>query len=262
MSKRGLLVIAGLLALPGAAFAQQTDYSAGKTPAQLFSGDCSACHQSPRGLAKGRDQSSLANFLREHYTTKAETAGSLATYLLGNPGTASEPRNATGRTPRGTPASSPAAAPPPKPAEDDPFRRIFRTPVAEPDDEGAIVAPEPGEPGAKQKGKPRTAARPPAEQTARPPKDSAKEQAKEKESAKEAARPKKPESSEAAREAAKAEEAAREAAAKEAAAKAEAAKAEAAKVRAYVTGGEPAARMKESEPATPSPDRPASTPPG
>lgn len=264
---RGLLVIAGLLALPGSALAQQTDYSAGKTPAQLFSGDCSACHQSPRGLAKGKDQSSLANFLREHYTTKAETAGSIAAYLLGNPGPAQEPRNNAGRTPRGTPASAPpaaAAAPPPKPADDDPLRRIFRSPSAEPEtSEGAIAAPEPGEESGKQKGKPRTAGRPPADQAGRPPKDAAKdkEQAKEqakdkeKEAPKEAARPRKPDPADAAKaEAAKAEEAAREAAAREAAAKAEAAKAEAAaKVRSYVTGGEPAA---------PPPERPTSTPPG
>jgi hypothetical protein len=258
---RGLLVIAGLLALPGAARAEPTDYSAGKTPAQLFSGDCAACHQSPRGLAKGKDQRSLAEFLREHYTTKAEIAGVIATYLLSNPGPAPEPR---GRQ-RSTPASAPVAAPEPKPADDDPlFRRIFGLPTAEPEpDAGSIAAPEPGEaaPNARQKGKPRTAARPGAE---RPPAEAAKEKAREarekdkekeaakeaaKESAKEAARAKKPDPAEVAKaEAAKVEEAAREAAAKEAAAKAEAAKAEAArKVRAYVNGGEAAA---------PAPDKP------
>ena len=67
-------------------FAQGTDYSAGKTPAQLFSGDCSACHKTPRGLAKDRDARTLASFLREHYTSKVESAGALAVYLVGNPG--------------------------------------------------------------------------------------------------------------------------------------------------------------------------------
>jgi hypothetical protein len=255
---RGLLVIAGLLALPGAARAEPTDYSAGKTPAQLFSGDCAACHQSPRGLAKGKDQRSLAEFLREHYTTKAEIAGVIATYLLSNPGPAPEPR---GRQ-RSTPASAPVAAPAPKPADDDPlFSRIFGSPTAEPEpDAGSIAAPEPGEgaPNAKQKGKPRTAARPAAE---RSPAEAAKDKAREarekdkekeaaKDAAKEAARAKKPDPAEAAKaEAAKAEEAAREAAAKEAAAKAEAAKAEAArKVRAYVNGGEAAAPAPEKPP--------------
>ncbi|MGZ3410198.1 MAG: hypothetical protein ACXWKC_16530 [Xanthobacteraceae bacterium] len=82
---RILAMVVGLLALPGLAFAQRTDYSAGKTPAQLFSGDCSACHKTPRGLAKQRDPRALTSFLREHYTTKAESAGALAAYLLGNP---------------------------------------------------------------------------------------------------------------------------------------------------------------------------------
>ena len=70
--------------MPGLALAQ-TDYSAGKTPAQLFAGDCSACHKTPRGLAKGRDARTLATFLREHYTTKSQSAGLLASYLLSNP---------------------------------------------------------------------------------------------------------------------------------------------------------------------------------
>lgn len=82
---RILAMVVGLLALPGLAFAQRTDYSAGKTPAQLFSGDCSACHKTPRGLAKQRDSRALTSFLREHYTTKVESAGALAAYLLGNP---------------------------------------------------------------------------------------------------------------------------------------------------------------------------------
>ena len=57
------------------------DFSAGKTAAQLFSSDCSACHTSPRGLAKGRDARSLATFLQEHYTTKQESAATLAAFL-------------------------------------------------------------------------------------------------------------------------------------------------------------------------------------
>src|SRR3990170_8194933 len=61
------------------------DYSAGKTPAQLFASDCSGCHKSPQGLARGNGQSSLASFLREHYTTKPATAGALAAYLAGFP---------------------------------------------------------------------------------------------------------------------------------------------------------------------------------
>ena len=86
--------------LPGFAFAQGTDYSAGKTPAQLFAGDCSACHKTPRGLAKDRDARTLASFLREHYTSKVESAGALAVYLVGNPGSPVDSRKR-----QGTPAT-------------------------------------------------------------------------------------------------------------------------------------------------------------
>lgn len=63
--------------------ARAQDFTAGKTPAQLFNSDCAECHRSPNGLARNRDVHLLANFLREHYTTKSETAGALAGYLSG-----------------------------------------------------------------------------------------------------------------------------------------------------------------------------------
>ncbi len=114
----GLAIILGICVLPSLALGQATDYSAGKTPAQLFSGDCSACHKSPRGLAKTRDPRSLAGFLREHYTTKGESAGALAAYLLGNPGTPADARNAAaeaakrqGVTPGATPGAPPGTVP-------------------------------------------------------------------------------------------------------------------------------------------------------
>jgi hypothetical protein len=67
------------------------DFTAGKTPAQLFSSDCSECHRSPAGLGKSRDQRALTGFLREHYTTKPETAGALATYVSGFAGATPPP---------------------------------------------------------------------------------------------------------------------------------------------------------------------------
>jgi hypothetical protein len=149
MSLRPWFLIAGMLGFSGAALAQQTDYSAGKTPAQLFSSDCAACHSTARGLAKGRDQRSLAGFLREHYTTKQETASTLAAFLAGapagpaaqtrNPG---EPRGAQpgGRTPR-----------PPGPIEGA--------------DDAAIMTPEPG--AAAERRQQRT--QPPAREAAKPP---------------------------------------------------------------------------------------------
>jgi hypothetical protein len=112
-----LTIVAGLSAAP--ALAQ--DFSAGKTAAQLFASDCSACHKSPAGLAKGQSVSSLTSFLREHYTTKAESAAALAAYLTtAGPGTARispqapitgpKARNAEGNEEKPAPKPRPAAA--------------------------------------------------------------------------------------------------------------------------------------------------------
>jgi hypothetical protein len=140
-------VTAGLWA--GAAAAQ--DYSAGKTAAQLFQSDCTACHKSPAGLAKGRDVRSLASFLKEHYTTKEESAVALAAYLTGaGPGNArlnpqapitepkAEPKS--GPKPRPSAATAATAEPPKAPLDgdgdtastprEDPTRRTARTPVS------------------------------------------------------------------------------------------------------------------------------------
>ena len=74
----GLAVWSALVGAP--AWAQ--DLTQGKTPAQLFAGDCAACHKSPQGLAKQNDARALAGFLREHYTTKPEMAEALAVYVV------------------------------------------------------------------------------------------------------------------------------------------------------------------------------------
>ena len=57
------------------------DFSAGKTPEQLFDSDCLGCHRSPLALAHGRNAHTLTDFLRAHYTTKARSAALLATYI-------------------------------------------------------------------------------------------------------------------------------------------------------------------------------------
>ncbi len=76
-----LSVIPVIFLTAGAAAAQ--DFTAGKTPAQLFSSDCSTCHHQPNGLGKRYDTGSLAGFLLEHYTTKPDSAGALAKYVMG-----------------------------------------------------------------------------------------------------------------------------------------------------------------------------------
>lgn len=69
--------------LTGPALAQSgpENLDAGKTPAQLFASDCSACHKSPQGLAKSGGLFGLTSFLREHYTASKETAAVLSAYL-------------------------------------------------------------------------------------------------------------------------------------------------------------------------------------
>lgn len=76
-----LLLVCGGLARPVQA---QENLDAGKSPSQLFAGNCSACHKSPRGLLKTIPAGSLQGFLRQHYTTSPEMAGVLAGYLSAN----------------------------------------------------------------------------------------------------------------------------------------------------------------------------------
>jgi hypothetical protein len=76
-----LAVLPAVVLTAGAALAQ--DFTAGKTPAQLFASDCSTCHHLPNGLGKKYDAGTLSAFLRAHYTTKPDTAGALAKYVMG-----------------------------------------------------------------------------------------------------------------------------------------------------------------------------------
>ena len=136
-----LALVAGFCAAP--ALAQ--DFSAGKTAAQLFASDCSACHKSPGGLAKGQSASALTSFLREHYTTKPASAAALAAYLL-TPGVAKLPPQA--------PTTGPKAA------EEKPAAKPRTATAAEPDKqpEAETAAPAPAAPAA-----PREATKPPVD---------------------------------------------------------------------------------------------------
>ena len=70
-------VISVLIA--GTAHAQNLDQ--GKSGARLFADGCTACHRSPRGLAKGRFSLSLFLFLQKHYAVNSSSAWALASYL-------------------------------------------------------------------------------------------------------------------------------------------------------------------------------------
>jgi hypothetical protein len=88
----GLTALAVLGSAMSLAVAQDLD--ADKSPQQLFTLNCVACHQSPRGLAK-RAGPGLASFLREHYTSGPPTAAALAGYLNSIGGAASDARETT-----------------------------------------------------------------------------------------------------------------------------------------------------------------------
>lgn len=64
-----------------------------KPPPALFNADCTGagCHKGPQGLGKGQSQSSLAGFLREHYTNSRESAAALAAYILKVPAGPAQP---------------------------------------------------------------------------------------------------------------------------------------------------------------------------
>ncbi len=78
---RQCLLLLAISLLSGVA-AAQVDYSAGKTPEQLFSSDCSACHASPQSVGRDRDLRALTAFLGQHYTTKTQWAALIANYLI------------------------------------------------------------------------------------------------------------------------------------------------------------------------------------
>jgi hypothetical protein len=64
------------LALVLAPALAQSNLDAGKSPAQIFSDTCHACHRSPRELKQAG-----AGFLREHYMTGPREAAAMAAYL-------------------------------------------------------------------------------------------------------------------------------------------------------------------------------------
>jgi hypothetical protein len=84
-------VIAAMLwAIAGVAHAQ-SNLEAGKSPAQIFSDTCNACHRSPREIKK-----TSPAFLREHYTTGLREATTMAAYLAS---VGSDPRAVQQRRP-------------------------------------------------------------------------------------------------------------------------------------------------------------------
>jgi hypothetical protein len=72
----GCWLLAVVLSLLGAPAQAQSNLDAGKTPSQIFSDTCNACHRSPREIKR-----TTPAFLREHYTTGWHEATIMAAYL-------------------------------------------------------------------------------------------------------------------------------------------------------------------------------------
>jgi hypothetical protein len=101
------LIPAGLLAALFATQAGAENLEAGKSAAALFGLNCAVCHSSPHELTKDVDPNSLADFLRQHYTSSPETASEMAAYLNGLTG---GPHRATSKQP-GHESDGPGVAP-------------------------------------------------------------------------------------------------------------------------------------------------------
>ena len=162
MSRRLVPAIVLLAALAPAMAHAQTDIDQGKTPAQIFAGDCAVCHKAARELANGQNSLTLTKFLREHYTASREQAAALAAYVLGagsDSGTAAQGR---GQKPGPEHAVAPAEEPkratrqagrPAKPEEEAPATAKLRRPTGEevkPDDQPSSVD-EPGRAGSARR---------------------------------------------------------------------------------------------------------------
>lgn len=82
MSGYGRIVLFGALLAAGTGIAvvrAQTVLGDPRDAARTFASNCSACHKSPRGLAKSGQ---IAGFLRQHYTTGPEMSAAMAAYLV------------------------------------------------------------------------------------------------------------------------------------------------------------------------------------
>jgi hypothetical protein len=134
-----MLLIGGLAAAP----ARAQNLEAGKTPSQIFSGTCTACHKGARGLLRTVAPGSLPGFLRQHYTTSSEMASVLAAYLISSGAT--DTRYGGGQ-PKGT--KDARQEPAGEPGQLDRFGRPIRRPptqeAARPDADGRVPQAEPG----------------------------------------------------------------------------------------------------------------------
>jgi len=97
-----LLAFAAIAFLSCTAASAQENIDAGKSAQKLFTETCTACHRSPRGLAKGRFSFTLYLYLQKHYASNSSSAWALTSYL--------ESVDAGKRSPTRAAAAQPAPA--------------------------------------------------------------------------------------------------------------------------------------------------------
>ncbi|MDP1867219.1 MAG: hypothetical protein Q8L13_12875 [Bradyrhizobium sp.] len=176
------LLIGCLAAIP--VRAQNLD--AGKSPAQIFSGTCSACHKGARGLLKTVPPGSLPGFLRQHYTTSGEMASQLSAFLIANGATDNR-----GAKPTQQAKDAKQAAPEQLDRFGRPVRPAPPQEAAKPEAESQQAAIAPGPDGRKSAAKQKLGKQPPKADAAKdePAKgEAAKEETPKSETAREAAK--------------------------------------------------------------------------
>ena len=176
------LLIGCLAAIP--VRAQNLD--AGKSPAQIFSGTCSACHKGARGLLKTVPPGSLPGFLRQHYTTSSEMASQLSAFLIANGATDNR-----GAKPTQQAKDAKQAAPEQLDRFGRPVRPAPPQEAAKPEAESQQAAIAPGPDGRKSAAKQKLGKQPPKADAAKdePAKgEAAKEDTPKSETAREAAK--------------------------------------------------------------------------
>ena len=230
------LLIGCLAAIP----VRAQNLEAGKSPSQIFSGTCTACHKAPRGLLKTVPAGSLPGFLRQHYTTSSEMASQLSVFLIANGATDNRGAKPTQQAKDAKPAA---------PEQLDRFGRPIRQApsqeAARPEAEPQQAAIAPGPDGRKSAAKQKLGKQPPKADAAKdePAKSEAtKEDTPKSETAREASR-------EASREAAQEDAARPSGEGKPGTAKSDTAKLDAPKE----SGERPALRPDPVPPVTPAP---------
>jgi len=146
-----LIAVSAALAVTAA---HGQDLDAGKTGPQLFSQDCSACHRTPQGLTKTMSGGSLVSFLRQHYTSSAASANTIAAYLQAagpGPRGAERPKDRPERQKDQAKQAQPPAAQPPQ-----------AQPPSPPPDRARVARPSEPIPSVPSAAQPETQPAPPA----------------------------------------------------------------------------------------------------